>query len=157
MKSIFRKLIVGFLTFVIGVSAYSVWHRYNPVSLCDIEKHPTFYSFGEVHIRAVLVKTRWGITAMSNCSRENSGAGVELAPDEVSSFPLAETDYSKDRISEREYLMDAVIVGQMDGYIGLGCFGPRYSIKNVRVERVIEIREFENSDKSFEWLKSNSY
>lgn len=156
MKNLLRKITVLLVTFVIGVSAYSVWYKYNPTSLCDIEKHPQLYMFGDVHLRAVFVRTEFGIQAISFCGNV-SGAGIELAPDEIAKLSLPVSTYSKNKTAEQIYYMDAVIVGQMDSYIGMGCFGPKYNIKNVRIERVISIREFEDSDKAIEWAKSNSY
>lgn len=158
MKKILRKFTVLLVTFVIGVSAYSIYHRYSLTSLCDIEKNPQRYAGKEIRFRAIFDRSKHFISAGSYCSKESTGwTGIELAPNEVTNFPLPITDYDRGREPERIYLMDAIVVGQMDSYIGMGCFGPKYNIKNVRVERVISIREFEKSEQSLEWLKSNSY
>jgi hypothetical protein len=156
MKRILRKFAVLLVTFVIGVGTYSVWHRYNPASLCDIEKHPRLYAGGEVYLHGVFKRTKFGIGTGCRCGEfEAPAANIELAPSEIAELPLPESPII-DGVGQ-VYLMDAVIVGQLDKDIGMGCFGPKYNIKNVRIERVISIREFEDSDKAIEWLKSNSY
>ncbi|GEM_PF-5770221 len=180
MKSIFHKLIIALLTFVIGVSAYSVWNKYNrngnsPTilaeaseysvqhgkkinSLCDIEKNPQMYAGKEIRLRALFDKWEYGIYASSHCSEDVMGwAFIELVPNEVANFPLPENIYPEDEKPKRVYKMDAVIRGYMDESIGRGCWGPKYFIRDVRVEQVIEIREFENSNKAVEWSKFNSY
>ena len=150
-------MIVGLLTFVIGVSAYSVWYRYNPVSLCDIENHPRWYAGGEIYLRGVFERTKFSIGTGCRCDELNAPAAViELAPNEITEFPLRESPIT-DNTSGQIYLMDAVIVGQLDKDIGMGCFAPKYQIKNAKVVRVISIREFDSQDEAWEWAKSNSY
>ncbi len=71
-------------------------------------------------------------------------------------MPLGEPEKSSDA-NPIVHLTDAIIVGQLSPDFGLGCFGPKYHVKNARIERILSTRAFDESEDSVQWLKSNSY
>ena len=148
---------IGLATFAIGLSMTSLWNVQRPISLCELDANPDSYGGKTIRFRGIVDKTQYFISAYSFChSAKVPAVSIELDPSDVANLPLPESVMSCGEW-ERYYLMDAVIVGQLDPYFGLGCFAPKYHISHAKVERVFSIQEFKDMEQAVEWTKSNSY
>lgn len=153
------RLAFGLATFALSLSLTSIWNAHRATSLCELEVNPSLYAGKTLRLRAVIQRTQNLIIAASVCGagKASGGASVELDPNEAAKFALPVSSVPSSDHAERIYLMDAVIVGQLDPHFGTGCFGPKYHITNARVERVFSVQEFDNMPHAVEWLESNSY
>ena len=145
------------MAFVIGLGLTSFRSSPQSISLCKLETHPSLYAGKSIRFRAVVQRTRSFVSAVSVCDDNSAPAvSLDLDADELARFALSQSSTSSSSDSDKAYLMDAVIAGQLDPHFGQGCFAPRYHIFNARVEKVISIQEFENSSQAVEWVKFNS-
>jgi hypothetical protein len=115
-----------------------VWNAHRVISLCDLEANPSFYAGKTVRFRAIVERTKYIVVACSFCGVDTAtaAASIELDPGEVAKFTLPESLMSGGE-GDQIYLMDAVVIGQLDPHFGPGCFA--------------------DSRQSVEWVKSNSY
>jgi hypothetical protein len=159
LKRLLYKLIVGLATFALSLSLTSIWNTHGAISLCELNANPSLYAGKTVRFRAVVQRTQKFILATSICDVDTAtaSAGIELNPNEVAKFTLPVSTIASSGEGDRIYLMDAMIVGQLDSHFGMGCFGPKYHISNASVERVFSVQEFEHMPQALEWLISTSY
>lgn len=157
-KRLLYRLLVGVMAFAVGLSFAALWKAHRPMSLCELEANPEAYAGKTIRFRGIVDRSRDIITACSFCSANIAAAvTIELTPEEAAKFSLPENSYTREAVNNESYAMDAVIVGKLDPYFSLGCFTPKYHIKNAKIERVIAVKQFSNFEEAVQWYKSNSY
>ncbi len=171
LKQIIRGLVVGSLTFAIGVTAASlwnapagtglsvssIWHGRKTTSLCDIEANPTPYLGKTIRFRAFVERGKVITTAMSFCaSEETASAILEIDPNIPTGFPWPASRATSSSEDDEIFFADAVVVGQLDPSVGPGCFGPEFNVREARIEKILSTKEFDNRHEAVEWVKSNS-
>jgi hypothetical protein len=171
IKRIIRGLVVGSLTFAIGVSVASfwkepgdiglpvgsIWHGQQVMSLCEVNSNPPLYRGKTIRFRSFVERGAVNTTAIAFCSTgEIASASLELDPNVPSGFPWPASRATSTGDDDQVYLTDAVIVGQLDPGEREVCFGPKFSVRQVKIEKILSAKLFDDSPKAVEWVKSNS-
>lgn len=158
-KRLLYKVMIGLACFAIGLSVTFIWNAHRAISLCELDANPESYAGKTIRVRAIFGKTKGDyITANSSCSSDTgASASIEFDSHNVANFSLPQSRNASDGESGQTYLMDAIIVGQLEPHFGQGCFAPKYHISNAKVERVFSVKEFEDVPQAVKWIKTNSY
>ncbi len=159
MKRLLYGLTLALITFVAGVSVVSVWKANQALSLCELNSNPASFAGKTIRFRALTQRTPYIVLAGSACdTEEGAWVSVELDSSELAKLPLDElAARTHEKYFKSINLTDVVIVGQLDPEFGLGCFGPKYHVKNARIERILSSRAFDELQDSVQWFRSNSY
>lgn len=151
-------LIIGLATFALGLGLVGNLNAPQPLSLCELDAHPEAYAGQTIRFRAVVYKTRQFIFGVSNCrSGEAPTIGIKLNPAQDGNVPLPESIISGDDKGNNVYLVDTEIVGHLDPLFGRNCVGPKYQVRDAKVERVFSVKQVGNREEAAQWVKSNSY
>jgi hypothetical protein len=163
MKRIFYKTIVALISFAIGLGSYLVLHKYETVSLCEVQANTEEYYGNTVRLRVTVSKERGGVVAFSVCGPTHDlspnvhnvpAATVELKQEDFESFTLPETKYIRHE-DGKVFLADAIVTGYLNPPDGIThCFSPEYTISNAKIERVLSTKEFDNMDQVQDWMDS---
>jgi hypothetical protein len=167
MKRYAFRFLVSLLTLIVGVGSSAVWHHYWPPSLEKFTRDREHYAGKEVRLRALLdlnelsEETLTGrepwFTISSQCEAEECAASVKFDQD-VRLAGLDPYHYVSIRGAEPPpqnlRFADVVIVGTLNPADSFThCFTPSYSIRNARIERVINKYEFGSVDAATNWFR----
>ena len=159
MKRLLGRLTLALITFAVGVSIALIWKANRALSLCELNANPHSFAGKTIRFRGLTQRMPAIILAGSACDNEEGAwVSVEFDSRELAKLPL---DVPAARTSgnylKSIHLTDAVIIGELDPHFGPGCFGPKYHVKNARIERILSSHEFVDLESSVQWFKSNSY
>jgi|SRR5882724_2375404 len=156
------------LCFALGVAAHFVWHRNDPVSLCEISAHPERYAGKLVRIRALVsrdvtigapLRLDPMVAAFTACKATDEWPATILDFDEQQSALIRSNIHVwRDRENnEVSYVSDAVVVGTFDPHDDgiTRCFTPRYELRNAKLEHVISTTTV-SPEQTVAWVKSKS-
>lgn len=139
-----------------------------PISLCEIARHPEKYEGKMVRVRALIsrdvlvgapVEDVPRVSAFAACtgSEEWSAAVVDLDNQQASALK-PNVQVWKDKSDPANYfLTDAIVMGLFDPHDDgvTRCFTPRFELANAKVERVLSTTLVDRTEAEA-WVKSNS-
>lgn len=160
------RFLVSLLTLLIGVGSSTAWNHYWPSPLERYTGNQDYYGNKQVRIRAILDLNEFGsessgrdawFTVFSRCEDEECAASVKFEEDvrRVGLDPYrlvlvrgAEPPPQSIRFA------DVVIVGTLDPPDDIPhCWTPKYSLRNARIERVINKFEFGSFESALNWVR----
>jgi hypothetical protein len=141
MRRFLPSLFALLITFIVGTAVVKLRFRFAPsapISLCTIARHPDIYDHKSVRIKASadVVSSDIAPTYITiydlNCGPDDpAGAVVELSEsNKLEPAVDAFVNHPKREVRNA----DVVVSGVFDQSATMGCFTPRFGLRNAKVE-----------------------
>ena len=149
MKRLTIKVLIGLLTFIVGVGAAMSWFLLKknpakesgpqPLPYCEVARNPELHHGKVIRVRATLSLGSDGMYVIEDCDPVSALASlVELEGSEPSE-PKARNYVAEMLTDQTEFevkKLDTIIVGRFDGKFSKGCWRPKYRIAATSIEKV---------------------